>query len=181
MKRCVSDDLEYEAAVGRSGSKRTLAIGMLFWLMSWPALPDAPSSGDCSQAMGADALARCGSKLQESEDARLDDTYALIMKIYDAGSVDPTHPLFDDARQNLATAQTAWKTLREAQCAAEVSISGPVSASGSVMIFGTCELTLTRERIRYLENLVAELSPHSRLCKTTPNLCRAHGAQVLPR
>jgi uncharacterized protein YecT (DUF1311 family) len=121
---------------------------------------------------GASASAECLNRASRNEDKRLNAVYNLIMRMLDAGAADPAIGFFYDKKKNLVAAQRAWVKYREAQCAAEATILGPVSASGTVQVTGECFLQMTQNRIAYLEGVVSSLSPESNLCQKSADPCR---------
>ena len=90
----------------------------------------------------------------------------------DAGAVDPTSAFFYNKKKDLVAAERAWIKYRDAQCGAEVTMIGRVSASGKVTAASDCLSKLAKERIVYLNRVASSLSFESRLCGGNPDACR---------
>ena len=149
---------------------RKWAVLCLFALVSGVgARAESPSETRCDG--GPRQLARCLDSASSVEDKRLKTLYGLILRMLEAGSANPDDPIYSNEREDLGTAEKAWTEFRDAQCAAEVSLSGPLSTSAEVWISGKCALTMTRERISYLERVARTIAPKSRLCAKTPGVC----------
>ena len=150
---------------------KNLALIFLIGLISGVgARADTPPESKCEG--GPQRLAECLDSVSTTEDRRLNAIYSLIGKMLDAGSANPSYPIYTNEKQDLVTAERAWNKFREAQCAAEVSLSGPLSASGSVSITGNCWIAMTRKRISYLEGVSKLIASHSLLCAKTPGVCQ---------
>jgi uncharacterized protein YecT (DUF1311 family) len=129
------------------------------------------SSQPNCDVVGASPLAECLSNVQALEDKHLNAVYSLIMKMLEAGAVDPT-AFFSNKQRDLVVAERAWIRFRDAQCAAEADMLSQASASGTVMVFGQCTLKMTRERMAYLEDVASSLKSDSKLCEKSADACR---------
>jgi hypothetical protein len=96
--------------------------------------------------------------------------YNLVMKMFDAGATEPDTSFFYDKKREVVAAERAWVRFRDAQCAAEAVMIAP--GSGAATVTAGCLLAMTRERIKYLENLVAALKYDSKLCEKDADACR---------
>jgi uncharacterized protein YecT (DUF1311 family) len=130
------------------------------------------SSQPCDVA-GASSLAECLTDMQAREDKHLNTIYSLIMKMLEAGAVDPT-AFFSDKQKDLVVAERAWIRFRDAQCTAEADMLSQASASGTVMVLGQCTLKMTRQRIAYLRDVASSLEPNSKLCEKDADACRVN-------
>jgi uncharacterized protein YecT (DUF1311 family) len=140
-------------------------------LMTWPHVQAEDISKSPCDVGGAAALAKCLNATLETEDKRLNAVYSLIMKMLDAGAVDP-EAFFYDERKSLVAAERAWVKFRDAQCTAEVDMLSHASASGVVQVTDDCILKMTRERVTYLEGVAASLKSDSKLCEKDADACR---------
>lgn len=124
----------------------------------------------CDGAVGADQFAKCSNEVLAAANKRLNAIYGLIMKMLDAGGVDP-EVFFYDEKQDLVVAERAWIKFRDAQCAAEVGMMSRASASGVVAVTGDCLMKMTQERITYLEQTAASIKVDSMLCAKDASAC----------
>src|SRR5260221_1963798 len=96
----------------------------------------------------------CQAAALDAAEKRLNGVYSLVMKMYAAGAVDPVTSFFPDKKKYLVVAERAWVKYRDAQCAAEGIMVVP--GSGVPTVEGRCLLTLTEERVQFLEGLKRE-------------------------
>src|SRR5580700_9039629 len=106
---------------------------------------------------GASSLADCLNTALQANDKRLNAVYSLIMRMFDAGAVDPMTAFFYDKKKDLVAAERAWVKFRDAQCGAEATMLGSASASGTVQVTFDCLSKMTEERIAYLEHVASSL------------------------
>jgi uncharacterized protein YecT (DUF1311 family) len=145
------------------------AVGIIAWShvqaedLPWP---------KCDGAVGATQLGRCLNDALEAADKRLNATYGLVLKMFDAGAADPMGAFFYDEKKNLVAAERAWVRFRDAQCAAEAGMLSQASASGTVVATGDCLMKMTRERIAYLEQAASSIKLNSKLCEKTASACQ---------
>jgi uncharacterized protein YecT (DUF1311 family) len=140
-------------------------------LMAWPHVRAEDISKSKCDVAGAAALAQCLNTTLVVEDKRLNAVYGLIMKMLDAGAVDPA-AFFYNKQKSLVAAERAWVRFRDAQCAAEVDMLNQASSSGEVQVSGDCMLKMTRERIAYLKGVAASLTSDSKLCEKDADACQ---------
>jgi uncharacterized protein YecT (DUF1311 family) len=81
----------------------------------------------------------------DAAEKRLNAVYSLVIKLLDAGAVDPVRSFFPDKKKQVVIAERAWVKFRDAQCAAEGTLVIP--GTGVAKIEGRCLATLTQERI----------------------------------
>lgn len=127
---------------------------------------------DPSCDSGPDQLAKCLNRELENEEIRLNTLYDLVVRMFNAGTINPTFWSFYDEPKELAAAEAAWLQFRDAQCTAETTMIGPLSASGVILATGECTLKMTRERIAYLQKVSDMIGHYSKLCATSPDACR---------
>jgi uncharacterized protein YecT (DUF1311 family) len=140
--------------------------------MVWSRVPAAEFAEPTCATPGADQLARCLNNASENEDKHLNSIYSLIIKMLDAGAVDPMTAFFYDKKKDLVAAERAWVKFRDAQCAAEATMLGPASASGTVQVTYNCFSRLTQERIEYLKDVASSAKPQSKLCENQADSCQ---------
>ena len=70
----------------------------------------------------------------------------------------------------MVVAERAWVKFRDAQCAAEGTMVIP--GTGVAKVEGKCLLTLTQERIQFLEGLMRELRYTSKFCEKDLSSCK---------
>jgi uncharacterized protein YecT (DUF1311 family) len=92
--------------------------------------------------------------------------------MFNAGTLNPMTSSFYDEPKELAAAENAWLQFRDAQCNAESSMIGPLSASGVVLATGDCMLKMTRDRIEYLRKVAEMIGHYSKLCSMDQSACR---------
>jgi Lysozyme inhibitor LprI len=78
------------------------------------------------------------------------------------------HVVLPDNKK-LVVAQRAWVKFTDAQCAAEGIMVVP--GSGVPTVEGRCLLTLTQERVHFLEGLERELEHTSKFCEKDGTPC----------
>jgi uncharacterized protein YecT (DUF1311 family) len=120
---------------------------------------------------GGGQLAQCIEEALAVEDKRLSALYDLVTKMFVAGTIGPSWSFYDEPKE-LKAAQQAWLQFRDAQCRAETSLVGPLSASGVVAGTGDCVLRMTRERIAFFQKLAEMIGHYSKLCAANPDACR---------
>jgi uncharacterized protein YecT (DUF1311 family) len=108
----------------------------------------------------------------DETDKRLNAIYGLVIKMFDAGAVDPLSAFFYDKKKDLVAAERAWVKFRDAQCAAEAGMLSQASASGTVVATGDCLMKMTRERIAYLEQVASSIKVDSKLCEKAASACQ---------
>jgi len=126
----------------------------------------------CAVVAGAALMGDCLDKALREEDRHLNSLYNLIMRMLDAGAVDPASAFFYNKKKDLVLAEQAWFKFRDAQCGAEASMTGQASASGKVTVTFDCLSKMARERIVYLNGVASSLSFESRLCLANADACR---------
>jgi uncharacterized protein YecT (DUF1311 family) len=146
------------------------ALGMIAW--SHVQAEDDHLRTTCDAAVGAEQLSKCLDGELDGADKRLNAIYGLIMKMFDAGAVDPMSAFFYDKKRNLVVAERAWLKFRDAQCAAEAGMLSGASASGTVEVTGACLMKLTQERIAYLKQAALSIRVDSKLCEKTAKACQ---------
>jgi uncharacterized protein YecT (DUF1311 family) len=150
-----------------------LAIMLALGITAWSHVQaEDLLSPKCDGAVGADQLGNCYNAALNAADKRLNAIYGLIMKMLDAGAVDPMSAFFYDKRKDLVAAERAWVRFRDAQCAAEAGMLSRASASGTVMVTGNCLMKMTRERVAYLEQTASSIKQDSMLCEKTESTCQ---------
>jgi uncharacterized protein YecT (DUF1311 family) len=112
----------------------------------------------------------CQAAALDAAEKRLNGVYSLVMKMFDAGAVDPVTSFFSDKKQRVVIAERAWVRFRDTQCAAEGILVIP--GSGVPTVTGRCLLTLTEERIQFLEGLERELRYTSKFCEKDDAPCK---------
>lgn len=134
----------------------------------------------CAAVAGAQLVSDCLDKTLREEDRHLNSIYALIMRMLDAGAVDPASAFFYNKKKDLIAAERAWFKYRDAQCGAEATMIGRASASGVVTVTFDCLSKMAKERIVYLSRVASSLSFESRLCRANADACRIAEVE-LPR
>ncbi len=132
---------------------------------------DLPRS-KCDDTAGAAQLGKRHNDALAVTDKRLNAIYDLIVKMFDAGAVDPASAFFYDKKRDLVAAERAWVKFRDAQCAAEAGMLSQASASGTVVATGDCLMKMTRERIAYLEHVASSIKVDSKLCDKAAGSCQ---------
>ena|ERR1700733_10990052 len=112
----------------------------------------------------------CQATALDAAEKRLNGVYSLVLKMFDAGAVDPVPSFFPDKKKQVVVAERAWSKFRDAQCAAEGTLVIP--GTGVAKVEGRCLLTLTRERIQFLEGLIGELRYTSKFCEKDASSCK---------
>jgi uncharacterized protein YecT (DUF1311 family) len=107
----------------------------------------------------------------DAAEKRLSEHYSLVLRMFDAGAVDPKAAFYFDKRKAFVAAERAWSSYKAAQCRDEGTLL--FAGSGAATFTGDCLLRLTRERIKYLESLVPQLQSTFRLCKRDSSACKA--------
>ncbi len=115
-------------------------------------------------------IEKCQAAALNADEKRLNHIYSLVMKMFDAGAVDPVSSFFPDKKKYLVVAERAWIKFRDAQCAAEGIMVVP--GSGVPTVEGRCLLTLTEERVQYLEGLKREMKYTSKFCEKDDAPCK---------
>jgi uncharacterized protein YecT (DUF1311 family) len=113
---------------------------------------------------------RCQATALDAAEKRLNGVYSLVIRLLDAGAADPVRSFFPDKKKQLVIAERAWAKFRDAQCAAEGTLVIP--GTGVAKIEGRCLLTLTQERIQFLEGLMGELKYTSKFCEKDGSPCK---------
>ena len=144
---------------------------VIAWVLVWPSARAEDVEIPQCHVGGASALAECLEAKHKGEDGRLNGIYTLVMKMLDAGEVDPPS-FFFEKKKSLVAAERAWIKFRDAQCDAQGAMLTGASASGIVGVSGECQLDMARERIAYLKGVARSLTSESKLCKKSPELCR---------
>jgi len=136
------------------------------------ALPHSKAATPDEQQCDGNALqvANCENAVLNALERHLNAMYSLVMKMFDAGATEPDTSFFYDKKKDVVAAERAWLRFRDAQCGAEAVMIAP--GSGTATVTGACLLAMTRERIKYLENLVASLKYDSKLCEKDADACR---------
>jgi uncharacterized protein YecT (DUF1311 family) len=102
-----------------------------------------------------------------------DRIYHTVMDALIAGSDDAVSPFaqngFGILRGTLPKSQHQWTRYRQAQC--EVVSSLNAGASGAAVFQTQCEYELTRERIKFLRQIMDVIRDQSKLCKTDKAKC----------
>jgi uncharacterized protein YecT (DUF1311 family) len=114
---------------------------------------------------------KCQAAAFNAAEKRLNEVYSLVMKMFDAGAVDPARSFFPNKKKYLVVAERAWVKFRDAQCAAEGIMVIP--GSGVPTVEGRCLLTLTQERVQFLEGLERELKYTSKFCEKGDTPCES--------
>jgi uncharacterized protein YecT (DUF1311 family) len=152
--------------------KLLLLISLIAVTMQSHVYAEEFSEARCAGVVGAALLGDCLDKTLQEEDRHLNSVYALIMRMLDAGAVDPESAFFYDKKKDLVAAERAWFKYRDAQCGAEVTMIGRASASGKVTVISDCLSKMAKERVMYLNRVVSSLSFESRLCRADADACR---------
>jgi hypothetical protein len=77
-----------------STSMKHCLLFVIAWVLVWPSARAEDVEIPQCHVGGASALAECLEAKQKSEDGRLNGIYTLVMKMLDAGEVDPTSFFF---------------------------------------------------------------------------------------
>jgi uncharacterized protein YecT (DUF1311 family) len=112
----------------------------------------------------------CQAAALDAAEKRLNGIYSLVIRMFDAGAVDPVRSFFPDKKKQVVVAERAWSKFRDAQCAAEGTLVIP--GTGVAKVEGSCLLTLTQARIKFLEGLMGELRYTSKFCEKDASPCK---------
>jgi uncharacterized protein YecT (DUF1311 family) len=152
-----------------------LSIRVLALVFAFSAITaGAQESGDVDTQCNSDAdqLSQCLNRALENEGKRLEALYNLVVRMFDAGTINPAISTFYDEPKEMVSAQQAWLEYRDKQCAFDATMIGPLSASGVVAATGDCMSRMTRERIKYLQKVSEMIGHYSKLCKVNADACR---------
>jgi uncharacterized protein YecT (DUF1311 family) len=145
------------------------AVGIIAWSHVQAGALPLPK---CDGAGGAGQSGKCLNDAFDAADRRLNAIYGLIVKMFDAGAVDPMSAFFYDKKKDLVAAERAWVKFRDAQCASEAEMLSQGSASGNVAATDDCLMKMTRERIAYLEQVASSIKADSKLCEKAASACQ---------
>ena len=126
----------------------------------------------CAAVAGAAPVGDCLDRTLREEDRHLNAIYASIIRMLDAGAVDPASAFFYNKKKDLVAAERAWLKYRDAQCGAEATMIGQSSASGKITVAFDCLSKMAKERIVYLNRVASSLRFESRLCRANTAACR---------
>ena len=113
-------------------------------------------------------LTKCAGKRAVALDRLQDRIYHTVMDALIAGGDEAIDPL-GFLRGTLPKSQQQWTRYRQAQCAVVGSLYA--GASGAGLAQTQCEYELTRERIKFLTNIMDAIRNQSKLCKTDTPKC----------
>jgi len=128
---------------------------------------------DVQQCRGdSNEIINCLQKISDHANDRLNEIYTRLNRMFDSGSNNPIviSGIYVDRKKSLKQAQQAWIKYRETQCHFTAMEITPGSSVASVT--GRCEISLTLERINYLEEILSQEEYESKFCLTNQNECK---------